>query len=99
MKGREGDMEGEGYERERKDKKRNFDVGEIYECGEDADAGFVTRQAGKVLSATQVVHNAEVVVEDFLQDMNIHITVVHDEMLEAGEFEVWKMINKQDKIR
>jgi len=60
----------------------------IYECGEDADTAFVTKQASKLLCDTQVVHNTDLTVEDFMQEMNVLLSVIHDDSLDANEFEV-----------
>ncbi len=61
----------------------------VYECGEDADTNFVTKQAKKLLCDTQIVHNAGLSVEDFMQELHLQITIIQDDTMEDNEFEVF----------
>ena len=68
--------------------KNRLDVCQIYECGEDSDAAFVTKQAAKLLVDSHVAHNSDLTIEDFMQEMNVLMSIIHDDSLQANEFEV-----------
>lgn len=62
----------------------------VFESGEDVEPDFVTRQSQKFLAECRVTNNSVMIVEDFMQDLSLHITISHSDDFppDAQPFEV-----------